>query len=199
MRPSATLIGVIAALTAIVVAPFFSVPEYSSARNAISELGAQGSPNAWIMRAGFVAYGLGVLVDAARRLRVTPLVGVVFVVFGLAMAMSAVFSHRPVDQTLSYDVREDELHSLFATVVGFAFTFGAVAQSFIERSLWRRLACYVAAVAAIGLPLAMLGFAEIAGVLQRLMFAISFAWLVEFLPANAVSESRSAEPSSPPA
>jgi hypothetical membrane protein len=54
MKPSTTLVGVIVALTAIVAGPFFSVPGYSSVRNAISELGAQASPNAWIMNAGFV-------------------------------------------------------------------------------------------------------------------------------------------------
>jgi hypothetical protein len=98
------------------------------------------------------------------------------------MTMNAVFSHRPIDHAIAYDVRADELHSLFATVVGFAFTFGAIAQSFIERGRWRRLVCYGAAAVAIILPLGMLQFPEIQGVLQRIMFGITFAWLVVFLP-----------------
>ncbi|HSS66619.1 MAG TPA: DUF998 domain-containing protein [Gammaproteobacteria bacterium] len=182
MKSSATLPGVIVALIAIAVGPYFTAPGYSSVTHAISELGAQGAPNSWIMNAGFFAYGLGVLIDAVRRLRTSPFVAVAFMVFGLAMIMNAVFSHRPIDHELLYDVRADTLHSLFATVVGFSFTFGALAQSFIERYRWRRLCCYAAAAAAVILPLGMLQFPGIQGVLQRLMFGISFAWLVVFLP-----------------
>lgn len=183
---SATLLGVIVALTAIIVGPYFTAPGYSSVGNAISELGAQATPNAWIMNTGFVAYGLGVLVDAIRRLRTAPLVAVAFMVFGLAMCLNAVFSHRPIDHAIPYDVRADEFHSLFATAVGISFTFGAIAQSFLERGLWLRLACYAAAATAIILPLGMLQFPGIQGALQRLMFAISFTWLVVFLPIDGI-------------
>lgn len=182
MRASATLLGVIVAFTAIAIAPYVVAPDYSVVANAISELGAQETPNAWVMNTGFVVYGLGVLVDAAGRLRRAPIVGIAFAVFGVAMIMNAVFSHRPIDPTLAYDVREDELHSLFATIVGFAFTIGAVSQSILERRRWRRLACYGAAVMAVVLPLGMLQYPAVAGLLQRLMFAVSFAWLVIFLP-----------------
>lgn len=184
MRPSATLLGVAVAFTAIAAAPYVVAPGYSIVANAISELGAQGMPNAWVMNTGFVAYGLGVSVDALGRTRRAPIVGVAFLVFGLAMIMNAVFSHRPMDPTRAYDVREDELHSLFATIVGISFTIGAVAQSFLERHRGRRLACYGAATAAVLLPVAMLQFPAIAGALQRVMFAVSFAWLVVFLPGD---------------
>jgi len=72
--------------------------------------------------------------------------------------------------------------------------FGAIAQSFIERGRWRRLACYVTAAAAVILPLGMLQFSEIGGVLQRLTFAVSFAWLVVFLPADGVCQSSTKQP-----
>ena len=49
MRPSATLLGVIAITAAIIIGPYLTAPGYSSVTNAISELGAQSTPNAWMM------------------------------------------------------------------------------------------------------------------------------------------------------
>jgi ABC-type nitrate/sulfonate/bicarbonate transport system permease component len=102
------------------------------------------------------------------------------------MIATGVFSHRPIDQAAPYDIREDHLHSLFSILVGFAFAIGVIAQTFLERAMRRRLACYAAVAASVLLPLGMYYFPAIEGVPQRLMFAVSFVWLYIFLPDYAV-------------
>jgi len=178
-----TLVGVVVAAAAIVVAPFFNVESYSSVRHSVSELAAQHAPGAWIMTAGFAAFGAGVLADSLRGLKTSVLVSVAFVVFGCAMILTAMFAHRPIDPAVPYDQREDAAHSLASGVVGASFAIG-VALFVVARRDWSNGAMHGIAVAAsVVLPLAMSVLPDYAGVFQRVMFFISFAWLAWFLPA----------------
>lgn len=183
MRPSTTLLGIVLASMAIIVLPWATATGYDSLRHSISELAAQDAPHAWAMRLGFIALGLGVAADALGRLRAAPLVGVAFLVFAGGMVMAGIWSHRPIDPAAPFDARQDALHSVGATLAGFAFAAGALAQARAEVRLARRAACLGAFVAALGLPLAMLAWPMFGGLAQRAMFAICFAWLVVFLPA----------------
>ena len=179
---SATVLGVAAISAAIVATPFVTAPGYSVVRHSISELGAQDAPYAWIMNAGFAAFGLGVLVDAVGRWRRAWPVGLAFTGFGLSLFAVAAFSHRPIDPAAPYSVRSDEIHSVFAAAMGLFFCLGVLLQFLRERALLRRAACLVALLAAVGLPLGMLAFPDIEGLLQRAMFLTSFIWLAAFLP-----------------
>ncbi|MBL9095692.1 MAG: DUF998 domain-containing protein [Alphaproteobacteria bacterium] len=185
-RLSATHVGVAVAATAIVIGPFFNVADYSSLRHSTSELGAQGAPGAWIMNAGFTAFGLGVLIDAVRAFRISPVPAGAFIVFGLAMIMNAVFSHRPIDPVAPYVVFEDDMHSFFSSVVGASFAIGVLAFGFARRDLGPPAVHAVAVAAALILPLGMFLFAEIEGALQRAMFFVSFAWFAAYLPRLAM-------------
>ncbi|WP_286830869.1 MULTISPECIES: DUF998 domain-containing protein [Kordiimonas] len=182
MKHSATFYGVMAAAIAMLVAPFFMAGDYSNIHNAVSELGAQNTSNSWVMNLGFVLFGIGVGVDASMRLKSAPIVGAAFLIYGIAMVLVGIFSHKPIDPLLPYDAFEDDLHSLFATVVGTTFSVGTLSQAFCERAMARRTACVAAALSAVILPLCMLQFPDVQGVPQRFMFVISFFWLVGFLP-----------------
>jgi hypothetical membrane protein len=182
MRVTPTLLGVLVAGLAILVAPWVNVTGYTSIRHSISELGAQGAPNAWIMNAGFLAFGAGVLVDAARSIRQAVATGVLFLVFGVAMMLAGVFAHRPIDPAAAYSVREDDLHSLASSVAGASFALGVLAYGWTRRKLAHLWAHGPAIAAALLLPLGMIVLPETAGALQRVMFLVSFVWLAVFLP-----------------
>jgi len=179
---NSTRIGVFFAILAIVVSPLFAAPGYSILEHSISELGAQMTPNAWIMNFGFLLFGLGILVDAVRRLRDAPLGAISFIVFGMSMMFNGVFSHRPIDPDIPYDLLEDQLHSMFSGGVGVAFAVGTLCFAFAEEDRRAKVACVLASAAAVLIPLCMVIYSEVAGLLQRIMFAISFVWLVIFLP-----------------
>jgi hypothetical protein len=98
--------------------------------------------------------------------------------FGALMVTVAAFSHRhpfgrPSDST------EDLLHSLAATAMGFAFAFGIIAVQVHARRLgghppWGYDAFAIAA--SVVIPLTMTLSPGIAGLVQRVMFAISYIW-----------------------
>ncbi|MBI1338888.1 DUF998 domain-containing protein [bacterium] len=182
MKLGAVVPGILVIAAAILATPFVTAPGYSVVRHSISELGAQGAPNAWIMNVGFAAFGAGVLTDAVRRIRNAQVVGWSFVVFGASLFGVAAFSHSPIDPAAAFSAEEDRIHSVFATIMGIAFSIGAIAQSFHERDMTRRLMCFGAVAAGSGLPLLMLAMPDVAGLLQRLMFLVSFMWLAMFLP-----------------
>lgn len=160
------------------IGPLWSHPGYSPLAHSLSELAGQAMPHAWIMRGGFVGFGLAVGLASLMRWRHDPLLHLALLLFGLAMLAAAFWSHLPIAAVGGGSRREDDLHSLAASAMGVAFTVACVARL---RSTWalgvERLTA-LALLAAIILPLVMLLQPTIAGAAQRMMFAISFAWLL---------------------
>jgi hypothetical protein len=76
-----------------------------------------------------------------------------------------------------FDPTEDAVHSVAATAMGFAFAFGVVAV-FLQRTRprRRRVSDTVAVGASIVIPLAMVAWPDVGGVLQRMMFVIAYLW-----------------------
>lgn len=84
-----------------------------------SEAAAQQVVCAWAARAGFALLGLTVLEVAVGRRR--GWVPSLHVTFGIAMVLVAVYSHAPWEAGVQYVEFEDQLHSFFASIVGFSF------------------------------------------------------------------------------
>ena len=94
------------------------------------------------------------------------------------MISTAAFSHQPFIDGVPFDAIEDLLHSITATLMGFAFSFGVLAR-FLLRSKKRSAAGLldlVAVVAAMVFPLLMAAQPTLAGLFQRLMFFTAYAW-----------------------
>ncbi len=171
------LLGIAGMVLAILVGPYFSHPDYSSLMHRTSQMAGQNMPNAWIMRTGFLAFGAGVLISALMIWSRGRVIAGALAVFGAAMAGVGLWSAAPIDPAMGFDPAEDMVHSMMANVMGTAFCVAAVAR------LWRAGwpghdgLSWIAAVASIALPLAMLQFPDVAGAMQRAMFAISFLWI----------------------
>ena len=177
------VVGVLACLAAsavaLAVAPALMPASYSWVAHTTSEAGAQGVPGAWLARVGFVAFGLGVLALSGlaghswSRLAVS-----MHAAFAVLMIAAAAFSARSWEAAAAYDATEDLLHSVAATAMGFAFAFGVLAVAWQVRRegggvRWLDVAALAASVL---LPLAMMGWEEFAGVLQRSMFVVAYLW-----------------------
>ena len=175
----AALVGLAASVGALTLAPLALDPSYDWVRHTTSESGAQGADGAWVARTGFALLGLSVLAVAARAADRWGQPGVTFHrVFGVGMVAVAVWSIRSWDPAVAFDPMEDTLHSIGATVVGFAFAVGVASVSVRLRMAgagWRILDV-VAVVASVVLPLAMAASPEIDGVLQRILFGLAYLW-----------------------
>lgn len=175
-------------LLSMFILPFFSVDEYSILKNTTSHLGAQGAPNAWMMNVVFVSLGLAAIIDGWRRLSKYWLHKVVLVIFGISLVLTAFFQHAPIVQGIPFSEFEDNLHSKFATITGFSFTFFAIASAFIESTGTRRIIAAGVGILAMVLSFLIFNVTGLAGVWQRIIFIVTFAWLMYFLyPRTPIS------------
>ena len=178
-------VGIVALLICsafcIYIAPLVMPLEYSWLSNSISESGAQGLHHAWVTRLGFLLFGLGVLWLTLYRIT-TWARGTYWMqlTFAVSMLGTAAFSHKPWLAGASIDPVEDFLHSLTATGMGFAFAFGVVVR-FLQRGKNEKLLRTFDSTAILAATvLTPIGGAmpEIAGLLQRTMFAIAYLWFI---------------------
>jgi hypothetical protein len=164
---------------ALLLAPGLMPDDYSWWAHTTSESAAQGVPGAWLARFGFVLFGAAVLMLAVGARRAWGVTGAVLHgIFGVAMLSTAAFSARSWVPDAAFRPSEDLIHSVAATVVGFAFALGVVAVLLHSRRGRRRRwpLDVTAVVASVAIPLSMVAAAGAAGALQRLMFLIAYAW-----------------------
>ncbi|MGI6773623.1 MAG: DUF998 domain-containing protein [Clostridiales bacterium] len=168
-------------LPVMLVLPFFSVDTYSIIRNTTSHLGAQSTPNAWIMNAAFVLVGLSSILEGWLHLRKMWFHRILLSIFGFGLIMVAVFRHAPIVEGIEFDAFEDKLHSIFASLVGFMFTVLAISTAFIEKALKHRITDIAVGLAATLLSVLMQLLPAFAGLWQRAIFIMSFTWLIFML------------------
>ncbi len=163
----------------ILFAPHYMPDGYHWLTHTTSEAAAQGLNNAWITRMGFMTFGLAVLWQSSQMVSVWALPARwLHGLFGLCMIATAVFSHKPWWPVESYDVLEDALHSIFATLMGFAFALGVLVRLLQTRTsrggeTWLNVFAIAAATL---IPLIMIVLPERAGMVQRLMFLVAYFW-----------------------
>jgi hypothetical protein len=174
-RSRAVLTGLALSAIAIALAPLAMPEGYSWVSQTTSESAAQATPGAWVARLGFALFGLAVLAllpgSVARWGRAG---AVLHGAFGVCMVAAAVFSHQAWQEGVAWSQTEDLLHSIAATAMGFAFAAGVVAVAVVGRRI--RVLDVVAVAASVLVPLGMTALPEVDGVLQRLMFAVAYAW-----------------------
>lgn len=173
------IVLLLASASLIALAPLAMPTGYSWLSNSISESAAQGLRDAWIARLGFLLFGMAVLWLALSRKTIWAR-GTYWMqlVFAMCMLGTAAFSHQPWLAGVPSDPFEDLLHSITATGMGFAFTFGVVVR-FMQRSrheLFARLIDIVAIVAATLLSPVGVMLPSVAGLLQRVMFVVAYFW-----------------------
>lgn len=165
-------------LLMLLLAPGQMPASYFWLRHTTSESAAQGIAGAWLARLGFMIFGLTVIwLSGQLRGQWSWPARFSHLAFGVLMVGAAVFSSRPWLPDLPYDPVEDWLHSFAATAMGFAFALG-VGLRWWHRP-WdskKRLADMVAVAASVLIPLSMSLLPAWAGLLQRIMFAIAYAW-----------------------
>jgi hypothetical protein len=172
---SANGIGVI--LMAILFGPLFSPLEFSWIHHTTSEQASQQLSGAWIMRVGFVAYGLSTLLAAIVDSRTQPFVRGALIVFGIGLVGTAIWSNASILPGVQSDMHEDWLHSLASGIVGTAFAAACAARLFSPGGSKRDVLASVGLVISVAVPLAMGAWPEGRGLLQRAMFGFSFVFV----------------------
>lgn len=165
---------------AIFILPFYSAEGYSIMKHTTSHLGSQNSPNAWIMNTVFILLGISCILESWFHLKRYWVHKTLLTIFGTGLILVAFFQHAPIIGGIPYSILEDTMHSIFATVVGASFTVFAFSTAYIEKTNRRRVLALGVGLVAIVLSMLMFGLVDLAGLWQRIMFIISFIWLIFF-------------------
>ena len=170
--------GVAGILAAMLIGPSYAPAVFDWMRHTTSEQAGQNMPGAWIMRAGFVAYGLGTLTAIALTRTPRPVARAALAVFGAGLIGTALWSNLPVDPALQGDQFDNWLHSIASGIVGTGFAAACAARLFLPGGTPRDALAWGGLVVAVLVPLAMGAVPEFRGLLQRLMFVYSFAFVL---------------------
>jgi hypothetical membrane protein len=160
------------------VLPFFSAEGYSMIQHTTSQLGAQKTPNSWIMNVVFALMGISSIGAGWSHYRGFWFQRMLLLIFGVSLMLVSIYSHAPIIESLTYSERSDNLHSLFASTTGFSFTLLAISTGFIKGTKNKKLLPIMVGVLATVLSLLMLQVDNMMGVWQRLMFILSFGWMI---------------------
>lgn len=176
-------ISVLYFILVIIVASFFTPEGYSLLTNTISEMASQQLPNAWIMRVGFI--GFGVIMSAGlgfdiKTKRISPWVAIPFIGYALSIFATGIWSTNYSLSVAPYSEFETNMHSLFATLAGFLLIAAILIEAVITKKMqvrWFNIA-FVLGISLFSGLYAL--FPEIQGIFQRVMYLVSFWWMILF-------------------
>ena len=166
--------------------PWYTVEGYSPVSNLVSQLAAQNTPNSFVMVAGFLAFGIGIVADGVRRFSKPVLP---FIAFGLCMALAGLLAHKPLSPAVAFSGPAHQAHSALATLAGISITAGLLWQAALASTFRLRAIAIALAALCLALPLCMLIFQGGQGLIQRLMYLLVFAWLWVHYPSRIMAKS----------
>jgi hypothetical membrane protein len=171
----------------MIVAAHIRAPEgYRWTQNTISDLGCQKYERNWIMRAGFIGFGLllvGLLGVKSLMANQVTLADGLIAVYGFSVLLTGFFCAAPWMQGVKGKKGEAQLHSFFATLAGWAM-MGAIVAAFTQartvNGQWVQVAFFFLILACSGLfGLAENGILPIGkGVAQRALYVVGLLWIL---------------------
>ena len=165
-------------LLAMFILPLITAPEISIVRNTLSELGAQFSPCSWIMNSIFAALAISAVVSGWGCYEGFVFLRITLVLFGISLALSAIFNQAPVNPEIRYNIREDGWHLYFACTTWITFIILTFSTALILEKQSDRLLAVITGISAVLLSILTSEADRTAGVWQRLLFIISFGWMI---------------------
>jgi hypothetical protein len=165
-------------LPVMFILPFFSLPEYSITVNTVYELGAQSTPNAWIINYTYIFLAISSVFAGWSHLESFMFHRIVLVIFGISLTLSAIFNHTPVSNDIPYNITEAGLHEYFACTATFSFVILSISSGFTRERQAERILAVAAGLSAIILSVLISESDYMAGIWHRLLLLISFGWMI---------------------
>jgi hypothetical membrane protein len=166
---------------AMFILPVFGAPGYSIIRNTLSELGAQSAPFAWIMNSVFIILALSSIIAGWEYFEDFLLHRIVLLLCSASLMLTAFFNHAPANPDILYNIKESGWHAYFAGTAILSFTILSISTSFILEKQYDRILSVTAGISIILLSLLMSEAERYSGIWQRLVYIITFGWMIYML------------------
>ena len=181
----AARIGLVVSAVMLAGAAVVAGDGYSIVSNTISESGAQGSANPWVMRGGVLLTALSMFALTSRAPTWSQGAKRWLRAYAASLVMLALFPESPWTGA-SHNEAIATLHTVFGVAATVAFVFGAMAvsRSRPEEAHGARLVDWVVIVSVVVIPQVMLLASAYDGLLQRFAVLLGYIWLL--LEANRI-------------
>jgi len=177
------LLGVIYIAIVIGAAHVMANKQYNWRKNTLSDLGAQGYSKSWIMRLGFVGFGLIMIGGLFLKImdnEILYFIDIPVMLYALAILFTGIFSTGPFTGKIKYSEKQDLLHTVFAVAAGVAISIALLMSALLEPDTKTRT-LHIVFLVLITLTSTFFGYVkQHNGIMQRVLYAISFCWLILF-------------------
>ena len=182
------ILSVVFIVLVILIAHIIVPDPYNWMHNTISELASQGYVYKWVMQIGFIGFGVLLSIGAISnfrqegkyRFRQFPLI-----IYASGILMAGIFCTRPFVDGITYSEVEARLHSIFASIAGFALS-AAMLMYFLTDHSRRRILHAISLVLVLGFSISFGLASSYAGIVQRILYLVGFSWLV-FIYNSSIS------------
>ncbi|WP_344925449.1 DUF998 domain-containing protein [Aquimarina addita] len=158
--------------------PFYTAPGYSIISHTLSELGAQNTPNNWMMNFVFILLSFITLIHGFKILGNHPLQIIVLFIFCTSLLLTGIYLSAPIYRRLPFDSFQDEMHSIFSTTTGVSFFIYCLVISYIARWRKQKILAIIVGITTFILSYSMFIHAPYSGLYQRGIFIIAFGWIL---------------------
>jgi len=172
-----------------ILAHIFAPADYSFSKNPISALGAQGYDKKILMQLGFLSFGVvlsaGIIFDKFGW-REVPLL-----IYALSIAMVGIFCAKPFDEQagFTYSGSEATIHGIFSRIAALSFWIAVLIKMIFSTGLKLKNVhfAFLIVLAVIGLLSRIILLKNEIGLVQRILFLISFIWLIKYYKLQKTS------------
>ncbi|HBR55117.1 MAG TPA: hypothetical protein DEA82_13415 [Flavobacteriaceae bacterium] len=174
------------------ILPLFSFEGASILETTIGALGAQKVPGNWFANATVIILSFAVVPLATKQLGSYWKQLAVLYTFCIVFFFTGMYQLAGLDaQQYIFNYTNDALHSLFSVITGFAFCLFCVFFIFILKEKAHRWQTFIVFSLALILPLLMWYLPAYKGILQRVLFLVTFGWLFYALTSYPLKRSNS--------
>jgi hypothetical protein len=165
----------------IVFAHIIAPDSYHWMFHTVSHLGSQGYENKMLMQMGFISFGLVLSIGSLKKSN-RDYADWFMAFYALCILFTGIFCTRPFESDVEFNQLESELHSIFATLAGFAFCIAIFIKAMNEKS--SRVLHFVFFILVLFLSM-IYGISKLHfGLIQKIMYGVSFTWIVFMYRGN---------------
>jgi hypothetical membrane protein len=171
-------------LLSMFILPFSGTTSNSLTENTLNDLGAQSAANGWIMNLAIVFIAVSALVKGWGYYKGYMTQRIFLVMFTGSLILSAFLHQEPSTSGTYCNMVEAVFHEYFFGTALLSFVLLSISTGFIPGYQQGRPFALAAGMSVIILSVIMSKAPQLAGIWQRLIFIISFGWLIHNFKNN---------------
>jgi hypothetical protein len=165
-------------LLAMFILPLCDSYDHSITRNTLSYLAGQSHPGSWIMNSIFATLAISSVISGWGYYEGFAFHRIIMLLFGISLILAAIINQTHLTCKVLYYVSENGWHLYFISTAWLTFIILSFSTSLVLEKPSDRLIAIFTGISVILLSILVSEADRTAGIWQRLLFIISFGWMI---------------------